>query len=142
MLDVNDRYRRAARDSLEPVEVAPDAEVRQATRQGGSGAWVAARVWVWDDRLEPEPGPTYDVWIAEQECLGPGPGGAFLGDNWVWAFDQSFTCDDDPDGKGARQSAHEYARHLRSTYPCAYVGVYPAGKHPLPIKHFTESSPL
>ena len=54
---------------------------------------------------------------------------------WVWACDQSFSCDDDPDGKGALQSAHAYARHLRNTYPCAFVAVRPSGKSPLPIKH-------
>jgi len=67
--------------------------------------------------------------------LGPAPGGTFLGDNWVWTFDQSFTCDDDPDGKGARLHAHEYARYLRNTYPCAFAAVRPSGKCPLPIKH-------
>jgi len=65
-----------------------------------------------DDELEPGPGPSYDVWIAEP-------------DEWEWRFDQRFTCEDDPDGKGAR--------HLRQTYHCAYVAVRPTGEKPLPI---------
>lgn len=134
-MSVDDRYRKAVHDSLGPVRVEPDASVRHGTFHGDRGAWVTAQVWVWDDTLDPEPGPTYDVWIAEREDLAPGPGGTLLDVGWVWAFDQSFTCDDDPDGKNARLGAHEYARYLRDTYPCAYVGVYLAGKHPLPIKH-------
>jgi hypothetical protein len=93
-----------------------------------------------DDEVEPTPGPTYDVWTGkpgyldglDPEVLPPGtPATA----TWVWALDQSFTYDDDPDGKGARQSAHAYARHLRNTYSYAFVAVRPSGKAPLPIKH-------
>ena len=110
------------------------------------GTWVNARIFVHDDELEPIPGPTYDVWIGElkpHKVMDPNLltfGGKTV-ELWVWTFDQSFTCDDDPDGKGARQSAHAYARYLRNTYPCAFVAVRPSGKSPLPIKHFTESSP-
>lgn len=97
------------------------------------GAYVMAWVWVSDDDLEPEPGPTYSVWIAEQEEeVDLAPGGHFPGP-WTWICDQDFTCDDDPDGRGARRSAHERARYLRNTYPCAYVAVLPAGRRPLPI---------
>ena len=97
------------------------------------GAWVQAWVWVSDDDLEPEPGPTYAVWFAEQEQVDSAPGSHFPGP-WTWTHDQNFTCDDDPDGRGARRSAHEYARHLRNTYPCAYVAVRPAGQRPLPVR--------
>jgi hypothetical protein len=104
------------------------------------GAWVNARIFVRDDELEPVPGPTYGVWIGEPryldgldpEVLPPGTPGTAI---WVWTLDLSFTCDDDPDGKGARQSAHACARHLRNLYPCAFVAVRPSGKAPLPIKH-------
>lgn len=65
-----------------------------------------------------EPGPAYTVWITEPP-------------NWDWVADADFTCSDDPDGKGARQSAHEYARYLRATYHCSYVAVRPAGSVPL-----------
>jgi hypothetical protein len=135
-----DRYIKAARakfagdEDVDVLDIIEDCDVID-------GVWVKALIFVHDDELEPVPGPTYDVWIGEQEELGSAPGGAFLGDSWVWAFDQSFCCDDDPDGKGARLSAHKYARHLRDTYTCAFVAVRPSGKSPLPIKHFTESSP-
>lgn len=136
----HDRYIQAARakwggDGDICIE---DGDVDTVT--DSEGAWVSARLLVRRDELEPAPGPTYNVWIAEQEELGLAPGGTFLGDNWTWTFDQSFTCDDDPDGKGARLSAHAYARSLRNIYPCAFVAVRPSGKSPLPIKHFTESS--
>lgn len=138
-----DRYIQAARDKFAgdgDVVIYDDADVDTDVEPRSPGAWVSAQIFVRDDELEPTPGSTYDVWIGEQEQLGLAPGGTFLGDNWIWTFDQSFTCDDDPDGKGARQSAHAYARHLRNTYPCAFVAVRPSGKCPLPIKHFTESS--
>jgi hypothetical protein len=73
-------------------------------------------------------GPSYDIWIAEP-------------DKWEWCFDHRFTCEDDPDGKEARQSAHEHARYLRKTYPCAYVAVRPAGKAPLPVRPPLEDEP-
>jgi hypothetical protein len=57
------------------------------------------------------------------------------GRRWVWFYYQSFTCDDDPDGKGARRSAHAYARTLRNIFSCSFVAVRPSGKAPLPIKH-------
>ena len=75
----------------------------------------------WDAEYS-EPGPTYTVWIMEPP-------------NWDWMADAHFTGSDDPDGKGARQSAHEYARYLRATYHTSYVAVRPAGKHPLPVQH-------
>jgi hypothetical protein len=104
------------------------------------GAWVNARIFVRDVVGRAHPGPTYDVWIGElkpHKVMDPnflmfGGKTAML---WTWAYDQSFSCEDDPDGKGARQSAHAHARHLRSTYPCAFVAVRPSGKSPLPIKH-------
>ena len=80
--------------------------------------------WEWVEiQLEndPDPGPTYAVWIAEPP-------------QWQWVHDQDFTCDDDPDGAGARASAHQYARYLRNTYPCAYVAVRPAGQQPLAVR--------
>lgn len=70
------------------------------------------------------PGPAYAVWTAEQDDHAQ---------QWVWRWDADYSCKDDPDGINARASAHEYARYLRKTYPCAYVAVLPAGKQPLPI---------
>ena len=134
---INDATARAYRDAAYriwhrdgEIEIDDDALISRGT---DNGAYVQAWVWVYDDQLEPDPGPSYDVWTAEQEDLGPAPGGRALG-QWEWRFDSRFTCEDDPDGKGARHSAHEYARHLRQTYRCAYVAVRPAGKKPLPIK--------
>ena len=93
------------------------------------GYWVQAHVFVPESEIEPEPGPTYCVWIAESS-------------DWEWKNTGStFTCDDDPDGRGARQSAHEYARYLRDTYHCAYVAVRPAGKAPLPVRPPLEDEP-
>jgi hypothetical protein len=67
------------------------------------------------------PGPTYDIWIAEP-------------DEWIWEHcGMTFTCDDDPDGRGARGHAHDHARYLRKNYPCAYVAVRPSNSMPLPI---------
>jgi hypothetical protein len=139
----HDRYIKAARAKFEGdgdicVE---DGDVDTVT--DSEGAWVNARIFVRDHEVEPTSGPTYDVWIGEfglldgldMEILDP------TTPAWIWAFDQSFTCEDDPDGVGARRSAHTYARHLRNTYPCAFVAVRPSGKRPLQIKHFTESSP-
>ena len=87
------------------------------------GYWVQAEVFVPESEIEPEPGPTYDVWIAEP-------------DDWTWAScGITFTCDDDPDGKGARRFAHEHAHYLRDTYPCAFVAVRRADRGlPLPIR--------
>jgi hypothetical protein len=87
------------------------------------GFYVKGWFFVPAEELEPEPGPTYAVWTAEKDDL----------DCWVWQWDADYTCDDDPDGKQARASAHEYARYLRNTYPCAYIAVRPACKAPLPI---------
>lgn len=106
------------------IEIDDFAEI---SRGDDNGAYVQAWVWVCDDQLEAPAGPSYDVWIAEEETLG--------GDTvWEWRFDSRFTCEDDPDGKGARRSAHEYARNLRQTYHCAYVAVRPAGNKPLPVR--------
>jgi len=129
----DDRYLEAARakymgdSGIEVVDVDDTDAV--------DGAWVNARIFVRDDEVESAPGPTYDVWIGEQEELGQAPGGFFLGGNWNWTIDVSFSCDDDSDGKGARLSAHKHARNLRNIYPCALVAVRPSGKAPLPIKH-------
>jgi len=142
----HDRYIKAARakfagdDDVDVLNIIEDSDVID-------GVWVKALIFVRDDELESISGPTYDVWIGElkpHKFMDPNSllfGGKTV-ELWTWAFDQSFTCKDDPDGKGARQSAHRYARHLRDTYPCAFVAVRPSGKCPLPIKHFAESSPL
>jgi hypothetical protein len=100
------------------IEIDEDAIVSHSS---GSGAYVQAWVWICDDQIELEPGPTYDVWIAEP-------------DDWNWTHAGRFTCEDDPDGIGARRSAHLHARNLRQTYHCAHVAVRPAGNKPLPIK--------
>ena len=117
------RYINAARSrwhSDGEIEIDDDSTV---SRGCSNGAYVQAWVWVYDDQLDPEPGPSYDVWIAEP-------------DEWEWVFDQTFTCDDDPDGKGARHFAHDYARHLRATYPCAFVAVRRADQGlPLPVQY-------
>ena len=70
-----------------------------------------------------EPGPTYDVWIAEPDA-------------WAWqSCGMTFSCDDDPDGRGARAAAHDHARYLRRTYPCAFVAARAGAKGlPLPIR--------
>jgi len=88
-----------------------------------NGYWVQAEVFVPESEIEPEPGPTYDVWIAEP-------------DDWTWqSCGTTFTCNDNPDGKGARHFAHDYARHLRATYPCAFVAVRRADKGlPPPVR--------
>ena len=102
------------------IEIDDNAKL---SRGSDSGAYVQAWVWVDDADLEPEPGPSYDVWLIE-----PDDNGTYQDMNW--GFTQRFTCEDDPDGIGARRSAHEYARYLRKTFPCAYVAVRPAGKAP------------
>lgn len=70
---------------------------------------------------EGQPGPTCSVWICEPKET------AYA---WLWQHDQDFTCTDDPEGRGARASAHGYARYLRKTYPASLVAVRPAGKAP------------
>lgn len=136
----NDRYRRY-RQAAQDQAVGGELEVDDwAVISAGDddGAYVMAWLWVPDDELPLEPGPSYSVWIAEPaehvlaralSGLSPSHSGA----DWEWIHDQTFTCDDDPDGIGARRNAHEYARNLRQTYPCAYVAVLPAGKAPKPI---------
>jgi hypothetical protein len=108
-------YRDAARSIWQrdgEIEIDDDAEISHGSEYG---AYVHAWVWVPDGQLDPGPGPSYDVWITE---LDDGE------ERYVpWRFDSRFTCDDDPDGKGARGHAHGYARHLRQTYPCAFVAV-------------------
>jgi hypothetical protein len=102
MTDTSPRYRQAARERFDTwdnsIFVPEDAPVRiDNDRQG---AWVHAQLFV--DCLEPEAGPTYDVWIAERSRDDLAPGGHFPG-AWAWAHaGATFTCDDDPDGKGAR----------------------------------------
>jgi hypothetical protein len=104
-----------------------------------NGYWVQAEVFVPAHEIEPEPGPTYDVWIAEPgaHTLARALGG-FTEHHKPWAWQScgtTFTCDDDPDGKGARHFAHDYARHLRATYPCAFVAVRRADKGlPPPVR--------
>ena len=172
MTDVQSRYRQAARERFDTgdgdITVSDNAVVE--LDHGREGVWVQARLFVPVDALDPEPGPTYDVWIAEREDvyatvldgttllfpIKPGDdhllvagdvaelghqvflGEALIGYRWHWIWDCSYTCDDDPDGRGARAAAHEYARYLRSTYPCAFVAVRPAGKPPLPIANGCE----
>lgn len=139
MTDINSRYRQAARErfdtGLGDLIVSGDAEVRYDEE----GAWVQAHLFVPIDALDPVPGPTYDVWIAEQVNGGLAPGG-FAPGSWPWYHaGMTFTCDNDPDGKGARRFAHDYARYLRSTYHCAFVAVRAASKGmPLPIAEGCE----
>lgn len=105
------------------------------------GYWVQAEVFVPRDQVDPGASTTYIVWMAEQETLGFPPGGTYPGP-WVWRSDASFCCDViDPAfeleaaNASARQQAHEHARYLRNTYPCAYVAVRDADRgQPLPIR--------
>ena len=132
----NDRYRsyrQAAQDRAVDGELEID-DCAVISAGDDDGAYVMAWLWVPDDELPPEPGPTYSVWVAEpfnEDSPGWIPDISTL--EWRWIHDETFTCDDDPDGIGARRNAHEYARYLRQTYPCAYVAVLPAGKAPKPI---------
>lgn len=87
------------------------------------GAWVTALLWVGDDELEPEPGPTYVVWACTLNRKGTAFG--------PWLVDATFTCSDDADGRQARASAHEHARSMRRMYPASLVAVRPAEKRPL-----------
>ena len=122
---MTDPYVEAARNKLYGnVATLDDVDILDIVDASpNDGAWVTALIWVSDDELPPEPGPTYDVWIAEP-------------DEWTWqSCGTTFTCDDDPDGKGARHFAHEHARYLRDTYPCAFVAVRRADKGlPLPVR--------
>ena len=83
----------------------------------------ACQLWQEEHDEDPEPGPTYDVWIAEPDA-------------WAWqSCGMTFSCDDDPDGRGARAAAHDHARYLRRTYPCAFVAARAGAKGlPLPIR--------
>lgn len=98
------------------------AEVANNETRIGYWAWVENRIDMAEEE-DPEPGPTYDVWIAEPDA-------------WAWqSCGMTFTRDDDPNGTGARHYAHKHARFLRQTYPCAFVAVRPAAKGlPLPIR--------
>jgi hypothetical protein len=118
-------YRAAAQASWHrdgEIEIDDDAKI---SRGSDHGAYVQAWVWVANDDLEPGPGFSYDVWIAE-----PDDDARF---SEPWRFDQRFTSEDDSDGKSARRSAHDYARQLRQTYPCSYVAVRQAGQPPLSL---------
>jgi hypothetical protein len=143
MINLLSRYRQAARERFDTgegdVTISGDAEVRY----GDEGAWVQAQLFVPIDALDPVPGPTYDVWMAERTAVRrPGPHRASfcLSYQWSWVHaGTTFTCDNDPDGKGARRAAHDYARYLRSTYPCAFVAVRPNSRGmPLPIAEECE----
>lgn len=142
MTDIHSRYRQAARErfdtGLGDIAVPEDAPVK-AVFGDLIGAWVQAHLFVPFDAIEPEPGPTYDVWIAERVNGHLAPGG-FAPGSWLWYHSGSnFTCDNDLDGKGARRAAHDYARYLRSTYHCAFVAVRAASKGmPLPIAEGCE----
>jgi hypothetical protein len=140
MTDTSPLYRQAARERFDTGEgdvvVCEGATVEVDNER--EGAWVHAQLWVPRECLDPGPGATYDVWIAERSRDDLAPGGHFPG-AWAWAHaGATFTCDDDPDGKGARAAAHEYARYLRKTYLCAFVAVRPAGKPPLSIHQSCE----
>jgi hypothetical protein len=87
------------------------------------GFYVKGWFFVPASELEPEPGLAFAVWIAEQDDHTQ---------QWVWRWEEDY-FHNDIDGKDAKASAHERARYLRRTYPCAYVAVLPAGKQPLPI---------
>jgi hypothetical protein len=135
MTDISPCYRQAARERFDTGEgdvvVCEGATVEVDNER--EGAWVHAQLWVPRECLDPEPGPTYDVWIGERSRDDLAPGGHFPG-AWTWAHaGATFTCDEDPDGKGARAAAHEYARYLRKTYLCAFVAVRSTSKPPLPI---------
>jgi len=113
------------------------AEVANDETRTGYWAWVEHKIDLGDP--DPEPGPTYDVWIAEPgaHTLARALGGFTEHHKpWTWqSCGTTFTCDDDPDGKGARHFAHEHARYLRDTYPCAFVAVRRADKGlPLPVR--------
>ena len=107
-LDISERYPSFS------VENWQQAVANDETRLG---------YWEWVEDLADRAGPTYDVWIAEP-------------DNWEWqSCGMTFTCSDDPNGDGARQHAHDHARYLRNTYPCAFVAVRAATKGlPLPVR--------
>jgi hypothetical protein len=141
MTDTSPLYRQAARERFDTGEgdvvVCEGATVEVDNER--EGAWVHAQLWVPRECFDPEPGPTYDVWISEPFSSDSDdwvPDISTLG--WRWIHDRDFTCDDDPDGKGARAAAHEYARYLRKTYLCAFVAVRPAGKPPLSIHQSCE----
>lgn len=116
------RYIKAARDRYEQDGVI-EFDDTPVVSKSEDGCYVMAWAWVSDDDLEPEPGPTYVVWSAS-------PDG---NDGWEpWQAEASFTCDDDPDGEGARQSAHEHARYLRRTYH----------GHLIAVRHHDRGLPL
>ncbi len=109
----------------------------------GKGTWF---FYPEVEEPDPEPGPTYDVWIAEPgaHTLARALGGLTEHHKpWAWqSCGTTFTCDDDPDGKGARHFAHDYARHLRATYPCAFVAVRRADKGLPPPVHNPDAPAL
>ena len=118
-IDLLARYREAAikkYDYNDDFEIEDDAHVSLGAN--ANGAWVTGRIWIWKDELEPMPGPTYCVYISNYDDKL---------DQWgAWILDQTFTCDDDDDGRKARRNAHEYARYLRKTFHCSYAAVRPA----------------
>lgn len=94
------------------------------------GYWVQAEVYVPAYEIDPEPGPTYYVWITNRGWVEQGTSSP-----WNWNYHTHVTLEDDPDGIGARHGAHEHADRLRKTYPCAFVAVRPADKGlPLPVR--------
>jgi hypothetical protein len=130
--DISQRCIEAARRIYEStdLEILDNAP---ATRGRDDGYWVQARVWVYDDQLEPLPGPTYSVWTADAVLDR-----ASNTIHWPWIWVADFTLDDDADGIHARAAAHEHARYLRDTYICSYVAVRPTGSVPLPIHSDTN----
>jgi hypothetical protein len=138
MTDISPRYRQAARERFDTGEgdvvVCEGATVEVDNER--EGAWVHAQLWVPRECLDPGPGPTYDVWIAERSRDDLAPGGHFPG-AWAWAHaGATFTCDDDPDGKGARQVDKQRmstpATCGRLIPLCAFVAVRSTSKPPLP----------
>lgn len=121
----NDRYIQAAINKWggdSDVSICTDPS--RVDSSPSNGAWITAFLYVADDELEPEPGPTYVVWACnlnrEGTAFGP------------WLCDGTFTCnEDDVDGRQARANAHEYARSMRRIYPASLLAVKPAGSRPL-----------
>lgn len=97
-----------------------DIDITNIATPTDDGAWVTALLWVSDDELEPEPGPTYVVWACSLNREGTAFGPCLV--------EATFTCSDDADGQQARANAHEHARSMRRMYPASLMAVKPAEK--------------
>lgn len=96
-------------------------DITNAVTPEDDGAWVHALLWVSDDELEPDPGPTYLVLYSRFLSSEDGYSD--------WQEDSRFTFDDDPDGQCARLFAHRRARELRNDLGTRYyVAVRDAAK--------------